>query len=275
MRRRAASVAFVALALVACASPAPTTPVIDIGEDDVIFRVTESGGLPPPPDLRTLDDPPVISVFGDGRVVRLSSAPIVGDPQVPSLVLAHAARQQLEMLVTTARQHELLRDVRFECGGAFDFPTTVLLSVLDGTAHRYEVYAIGSDACEGADQVATAGRQNLRAFVELLRNLDREGEIAWAPDRLLVVTSRRAVGDGEEPDRVPWPLAAGPAEIGQPAAQGAGWERCAVVGPGETAILWPALQAATTTTRFTRDGESWWVDARPLLPDEAGDCPAA
>jgi hypothetical protein len=257
----------------ACASPAPTTPVIDVGESDLIFRVTQSGGLPPPPELRVLDDPPLISVFGDGRMIRISSAPVLGDRQVPALVLAHAATEQLEMLVATAQRNDLLRDVRYDCPGAFDFPTTVLRSAVADQAHAYEVYALGSDGCEGLSPEAVIGRQNLVGFVELLRGLDRAGEIDWSPDRLLVVVSRRAVGDGEQAKEVPWPLADGPAEIGEPADPDSGWERCAILGPGETAILWPALQAAVTTTRFTRDGESWWVDGRPLLPDEQGACP--
>ena len=123
------------------------------------------------------------------------------------------------------------------------------------------------------DQAAIVGRQNLRAFLEELGALDRAGEIAWAPERLLVATARRAVGDGEEAILVPWPLAVDPSQLVEPADPASGWERCGILGPADTAILWPVLLEAETRTRFVAGGVDWWVDARPVLPDEHPACP--
>ena len=70
---------------------------------------------------------------------------------------------------------------------------------------------------------------------------------------------------------MPWPGSSGPASFGSPSGIEA--YRCGVVSGEEAATWYAALSSANDLTRFTHGDQRFQITPRPLLPDEAQECP--
>lgn len=272
IRLRAFAAALVpVLVLAACdlgaASSAPSA-----GPDEQVFRVEVGGGLP---GLDAFDEPPLVAVYGDGRVFRPGPMPAADPPPlVRPVVGGRVSQQTIAQLFTLAADNALLRSAHYDLPGLFDATTTVLTIRAGGAVYEQSVYALGAGAGmeAGLDRATIAARGNVAAFVSALLTLSvrPDPDVVSSAIRIRVGPATNFPEGGQAANPVPWPLPGDLGRFGQPAPFGR-LERCGVVRGGDLATLRPTLDAATVRTEFTSHGTHYRLTARPLLPGER-DC---
>jgi hypothetical protein len=274
------------------ATPADASPIAyATGPTDLVLQVNWGGGLLPQAML--LAEMPDVSIYGDGRVVRLGShGNGLADPLLPELIEARITASGMAHVLAAARDAGLLGlDRRYDLPGAYDLGTAEFTLSANGTTHRVSVFGMGFT---GESQLAPAGemtaRKALGAFYGNLRDLR-----AWLPSGSVGPDSEYRPGgtrvfltrlaDGSTPGGGGKPAPASPA-AGQeirdwpiadllPEAFGKAIDKnnqwyCAAVGPDEAVPF--GLDTAKWGTRWRAAGWPYQLVARPLLPDESG-CP--
>ncbi len=270
--------------------PPGATPSVEAithptGADDLVLRVEIGGGLVPPG--RILSELPVVSIYGDGRVITQGPMiEIYPGPALPNLRVSRISEAGLQEVLAAAADAGLLgNDAHYDYPGIADAPTTIFTVNAGGTTSRVSAYAlgIGEDPSMIPPEEAAA-RADLADFESKLGDLAGwlGADVASADQpydfTAIRIYSQRATPVGREPEASPrfaeWPLATPLATFGEPFRAGAEpTMRCGVVRGDDLATLRPALQAADQLTYWQSGGETWSLILRPLLPDETG-CPA-
>jgi len=266
------------LLLAACAQPAsPGDGEADRGgartnyrPDEVVLRIEHLGGFVPAQTLAARL--PVVSVYGDGRVI--TEGPVIAiypGPALPNLLERRIGATDLNRLVAIAVEAGVGSETDYGTPTVTDLPETrFTVSTTDGVLTT-TVYALEVDEGLTADQIAA--RQKLRDLQSALTDLpgtlgpDAAGEERpYEPVALAAVTTPYAGSDeGLDQPEVAWP---GPALPGEPLGSLPDL-RCLTITGDDLAAVLEAAQAANTLTPWVSDGERWFVTFRPLLPDES------
>jgi hypothetical protein len=276
----------------ATASAAPTAPITHAtGSADVVLRVTDGGGLLPT-DLRVAEMP-AISIYGDGRVIRLVEAGWEpADPLVPTLVESRLTPEGMTRVLAAAGDVGLLgADRRLGIEDLYDLWMVTFTLSANGATHTTWAYALGfSDEMKYAPPDDRPVRRALGELYARLRDLrawlgpERVGpETAHMPERLRVYVSPM-IEWPEETGATPgpatarpgqdvreWPLDAPPDVFGTFFTDHDGTWRCGLLDSAGAERL--GIGTATLDTRWRAGDVLYQVVVRPLLPDEAG-CPA-
>jgi hypothetical protein len=165
---------------------------------------------------------------------------------------------------------------------------TVFTLHADGNEVTVLVYALGgldpAGNNPGISNAEVAAHRSLVALNEKLSNLEgwlpasAWAEASWSPYQADALRMLVRNADADPPDEngignklVDWPDGSDPATFGDPNQLDD--QRCGVVS-GEQAKDWyAALADANLLTRFVKDDHRYQVTVRPLLPDDALECP--
>jgi hypothetical protein len=275
----------------ATASAWPTPPITHATcSTDLVLRVADGGGLLPM-EMR-LAEMPTISIYGDGRVIRVADAGSgPGDPLVPTLVESRLTPDGMTTVLDAAGDAGLLGpDRRLGLEDVYDLWTVTFTLVANGVTHRTSAYGLGfPDEAKFAPPDEMPAREALGELFARLRDLpgwlgrERVGpEAAHRPARLLVYlapdmawpTTAGATPAPATPrpgqDIRPWPLDAPPELFGTLVDEHEGTWRCGDIASEAAGVF--GIDTATHDTRWQADGPLYRIVVRPLLPDEAG-CP--
>lgn len=242
-----------------------------------VLRVEQIGGFVPP--TANLSRFPLVSVYGDGRVITPGAQIMIFPaPALPSVQVTTIDPAAVRTLVKKATEAGVTSGAAFGRPGVADAPSTRFTVVTDAGPQSVEVLALGEAVPD--DPALTAGqkaaRGKLRAFLEQLGDLKStlgagsvKGTAPYTPAALATIaTPWKAVeepGISAPPART-WP---GPALPGELAGGGTEMGCVTVTGDAVTAVL-AAAKDANALTPWTSGGKQWTVVFRPLLPDEAG-----
>ncbi len=272
-------------------TPGPTPPITHAtGPTDLVLRVADGGGLIPM-EMR-MAEMPTISIYGDGRVIRVvdaGSGP--ADPLVPTLVESRLTSDGMTSVLAAADDAGLLGpDRRLGLEDVYDLWTVTFTLSANGATHSTSVYALGfSDEANLAPPDEMPAREALGELYARLRDLpgwlgrERVGpDAAHRPERMLmylapVMAWPTTTGATPAPatarpgqDIRPWPLDSPPELFGTLVDEREGTWRCGDIASEAAAVF--GIDTATHDTRWQADGPLYRVVVRPLLPDEAG-CP--
>lgn len=273
------------------ATAAPTIPITHAtGSADLVLRAAQGGGLLPME--RRLAEMPTISIYGDGRVIRVVGARAgPTDPLVPELVESRLTPEGMTRVVAAAGDAGLLGpDRRLGLEGAYDLWSVTFTLTANGATHSTWAYALGfPDEAKLAPPDEMPARKALDELFGRLQDLPgwlgpgRVGPdsahrparmrvyvapvMAWSTDAgaTAAPATARAGQDVRE-----WPLDAPPEVFGALVDEREGAWRCGLLE--STAADSLGVGTATNDTRWQAGDRLYRVVARPLLPDEAG-CP--
>jgi hypothetical protein len=262
-----------AIALVACGEPAPTTLDRPTGADELVVRVETLGGLLPP--LERERQLPEISIYGDGLViVPAPQRDIFPGPAGYDLDSFRIEADLLDDIVAEAVAiglHGPDRSLEQE-GPDFvaDAGATVVTVVTDGSSHVTSADAL-------FDESTGRERQLLSEFVGNLHQLrSAADEVAVVESsRLRVYVAAPEPGFGGEldvADEVVWPFAEPLASWGEPIPpDGLSVDvRCRVVEGDQLEAVLPVLRSASAATIVVEGDDRRILAYRPVLPDEDG-----
>ncbi|MHB1342808.1 MAG: hypothetical protein ACYCX3_00410 [Thermoleophilia bacterium] len=249
------------------------------GPDDVVFRMEYGGGFVPAEFLFTTL--PVLSLYGDGRVITQGPIPaIYPGPALPNLQVATLSPAGIQKLLAAARDAGLLESgVDYGQPSVADGSTTTFTIAADGTVFETSIYHLASDASTGLglsdDQVER--RTRVLDFQTKLgdlagwfgEDLGPERPHEWQALSILIMPGDPGSQDdsGIEPRIVDWPLA-DLAALGEQSEAPQG--RRAVITGIDLETLRPLVQQADTLTFWRSGGTIYSLLLRPLLPDEIG-----
>ena len=269
-----------------CARPgaggaAPADVASSASGDELVLRVAYTGGFTSPTELATRV--PVLSVYGDGRVVTAGpQIDIYPARTLPNVLVQHISRADVDKLVRLALAAGVGTAADFGQPSIMDAASTSF-TVLTGSGRKTtEVYALSETDGDisGVNQAQRAARAKLaKLFAELTDLPKTLGAGALDEAKPFTYTALAAVsfpwqGNGEATDNQPelaWP---GPALPGDPIG---GPEVGCVTAAGDAlGKVLDAAKKANAATPWTSGGKRWMVAVRPLLPDESGcaDLPA-
>jgi len=242
--------------------------------DALVLRVQHTGGFVPAAMLATRL--PVVSVYGDGRVIsegpQILSYPPPALPNVQVQVIDAAG---VRTLVERARAAGIGGPpIDFGQPPIADAATTrFTLSTGYGT-DVVDVYALSETDADThgltPEQVRarTALRELLNALTDLPTTLgtDAVGESQPYEPAALAAVATPYTPDPTIPAQreVAWP---GPRLPGDPIGPDAG---CVTATGEDLPETLAAAEPATAITPWTSGGERWTLNLRPLLPDESG-----
>lgn len=284
-RRTLAALAIASLA-VGCANAAspgaggssgviayPTQP------DALVLRIDTSGGFVAP--SATQGQIPVLSLFGDGRVITMGAqTEIYPQPALPPVLVQTVDPAGIQMLLRAALDAGLDRTASYtDLGsvGIADAPTTTFTLAADGAVHTVVVYALGMTGHGPGSMPPSEARARaaLQAFAGEVGNLQGflpSGSLSpsrpFRPAAMRVFVTHYHADEGLKEPSLAWPGTAGLATFGD-RGQLAG-ERCGVVAGNDLALLMPLAMRANQLTPWTSEDARWALVLRPLLPDESG-----
>jgi hypothetical protein len=246
-----------------------------LGPDDLVLRVEQTGGLLTPAMMATR--PPIISVYGDGRVITDGPVDLSYPPAaLPNLLVRDIAVAGAQALVDRARAAGV-------GGPPMDYgqpPTAdALVTRFTVLTDVVEVYALSETPDDAPELTAAQARARaklrglLSALTDLQATLAGSGAAAGRPgeERPYRATAVAAVASPwwadesvPEPPEVTWPGPALPGTTTGPDIS------CVTATGAQAAAVLSAAGKATTITPWRSGGERWRVALRPLLPDETG-----
>jgi hypothetical protein len=236
---------------------------------------------------------PAFTLLGDGRViVPGAQAAIFPGPALPPVQVRQLTEDGVQAVlgaVAASGQFAASAEWRGAQNFVADAADTVFTLNADGRTVTVSVYGLGTlIPGEEPPNFPAAEKPVHQALGRLLERLSAPdtwlSATAWVADqtwqpyvpealRLLV---RNA--DADPPDNsgianqeLPWPTAVDPATFG--AATEFGDFRCGVVTGQDADVWFESLSNANQLTRFVADDHRYEVTVRPLLPDEATECP--
>lgn len=254
----------------ATSGPGPTT----YAPDDLVLRVEVVHGFMPE---YFVDQLPIVSVYGDGRVITEGGA-IVADAPAPimrTVVVRRITAAGVDALVTHALERGAGRDTDYGQPEIYDAPGTRFTVLTDRGPLETYVYALGATAgSRNLTDAQRSARQALQELVNDLRDLPGTlgpeavgGEEPYVSHALAAITREwtdsGSTNQPTQPERV-WP---GPALPGE--AMGMLPDvRCLTVTGADVATVVGAAAKATAYSPWISNGQRWPVVLRPLLPDE-------
>ncbi|MBM4408651.1 MAG: hypothetical protein FJ038_08675 [Chloroflexi bacterium] len=264
----------------------PAKPPIQhpTGRDALVLRITIDGGFVPPHVILTTL--PVLSIYGDGRVIVQGAVPaIYPGPVLAPLWVRTITEAGLQKVLAAAAEAGLLgADRHYDDGGLVaDAPTTTFILNAGGGTHTISAYALAEAEMAGPNlsKEDAAARKALRAFLEAVTDLPKlagESELTaehpYTPHAVRVFVSDEPPFVDEnnpEQDPIAWPLKAPLAKFGSMQGEPGGFQvQCGVVEGADLDTLLPLIAKANTLTPWTSEGKSYSIYVRPLLPDESG-----
>jgi hypothetical protein len=253
-------------------SASPSDAPVTADPDALMLRVERAGGLMAPD--QQIGRVPVVSVYGDGRVITHGPQPAMyPGPALPNLLVQQADPALVRQLVDRAAAAGVGSGADLGQPGVADAPTT-RITVASGSGTRSVSVVALSEASPDDPRLTPdqrAARAKLAAFVQEVTDLSgAKGMPAAQPYVPAAIAGlarpyvRPQDGLPAQPPAVAWP---GPALPGESLTGNTG---CAVAtGDQATAVL-AAAKAAKSITPWTSGGKQWTVVFRPLLPDETG-----
>jgi hypothetical protein len=250
-------------------TPAPGT----YGANDVVLRVEYTGGFVRVETLLTRL--PVVSVYGDGRVI--TEGPVIliyPGPALPNVLVQTIGTADVERLATLALSAGVGSAGDLGQPPVADVPSTRFTVLTDAGPRVTEVYALGvTDGESGLTAAQRAARQALQKLLDDLTDLSATlgtGAVSAAQPyqaKAVAVVSQPWTDPGSpglanQPDKA-WP---GPALPGAP-ANPQGLSCMTITGTDAAAVL-EAAASANMLTPWVSTGSRWQVNFRPLLPDE-------
>jgi hypothetical protein len=238
--------------------------------DEVVLRIELVGGFVP---VQTIASRlPMISVYGDGRVI--TEGPVIliyPGPALPNVLERHIGAPDLNRLVTMAVDAGVGVEADYGLPGVTDMPSTRFTVATDDGVRTSEVYALEVD--EGLTPAQLDARSKLRDLQAALTDLpgtlgaDAAGEeTPYEPVTMVALASPFfAPEDGLSQPELAWP---GPALPGEALGTFAQLNCLAVTGSDLAPVLDAAAQA-NQLTPWVWEGQPWFVTFRPLLPEES------
>lgn len=263
-----------ARATVGGASPAdvPSHPA-----DAVVLRVGFEGGLAGPAASAT--QVPLISVYGDGRVVTQGpTIEIYPAPALPNVQVQHVSPADVAKLVRLALDAGVGAGTDLGVPRILDAPLTRFTVLADGGTRTTDVPALreaGEDAA-GLTAAQRAARAKLVHLLDQLTDLPKtlgsgavdEAKPFQGAGLAAIAQQYRANDQSTEPPaaELAWP---GPALPGEPLGGATGLGCVTATGDALAKVL-DAAKQANAATRWMSGGKPWSVTLRPMLPDESG-----
>ena len=282
-----------AIALSACgATSSGTTVPVDVGPTaaptatpdgithptgprEIILRLDEAGGFVPVEWMAA--HVPYFTLYGDGRVVFVSTSSIVepspdGVMTGSPLRTATLSEAQIQDLLLFALADGGLAAARAEYQNPFvaDAPTAVFEIHADGDSKTVSVVALGMDGEPGPD---TAIKAAFMKLADLLRDFDKGGTLGSAPYEPTAYRGVLMDASGAQGVRIrewPWP-AIDLEEFTLPADPNTLQLRTRLLTPAEVGAIGVAGSAAGIVGgAYFRapDQKLYSLALRPLLPDE-------
>jgi hypothetical protein len=273
-------------------TPGPSGPLAHSDGEQLVFRIADVGGFLAPQYRMTAT--PRLTILGNGQVIVPGVvAAVFPGPLVQPLLVRQLSEQGLQAVLTEiVDSGQFARDAEWRGASAFvaDASDTVMTLDADGRRVTVTVYGLGTVPTDGSDQRLSAEEQAAhRALQQLssrLETMDRwlpagswQGE-QWQPYRAdaLRLFVRDTTDESPDPSAgeanvKDWPGSAAPATFAQ--ATGIDGVGCGVAS-GADAAAWNQATADVHQLVRWRFGERLYeVLVRPLLPDEAENCPPA
>ncbi len=237
-----------------------------------MLRVEYTGGFVMPEWLLTRV--PVLSVYGDGRVITEGPVPaIFPGPALPNLQVQMISPDDVVDLASRALAAGVGSSPDLGQPPVADAPNTRFTVLSDQGPQVTEVNALDiSESDGGLTKAQQDGRKTLRALLNDLTNLPAVvGPYAteskpYQADEVGVISrpwTDPGTPEGQQPEKA-WP---GPALPGAP-ADPIGLSCVTLAGQEAAAVLAEAA-SANALTPWTSEGQRWAVSFRPLLPDES------
>lgn len=261
----------------AAAAPGPaessTAPLP--GADDLVLRAEAYGGFVPA-DL-IVGRLPMVSVYGDGRVIAEGPAPAIYPPAaLPNLQVQMIPPELVRELARQALAAGVKNGADFGRPSVADAPTTRVTVITGGDTQSVAAEALGE--AQSTDPGLTAGqraaRSKLSAYVKKLTGLSSapglSDPVAYQPATVAVLARPWADnGSGEPPaatkawtgPKLPGGYLNPDFKIG-----------CVVVSGAQKDAVLAAAKTASHITPWTAGYDKWLITFRPLLPDEARGC---
>jgi hypothetical protein len=258
------------------ADPGPVGPPGYTGSyaaDAVVVQVSYVGGFVSPGMLVTRL--PLISVYGDGRVITQGPMIMIyPGPALPNVLVQKISVSDVDKLAKLGQTAGVGVPTDYGTPGVADAPDTKFTVLTASGLKTSQVYALGESNGSGLTDTQIQARAKLKAYLDQLTDLPKTlGEDAISEAKPFEPTALAAVsrpwtpdssGVGPQPE-IAWP---GPALPGQPVRPGFDLGCVTVTGQQLTATV-AAAEKANTATPWTSGGKRWSVTFRPLLPDEA------
>lgn len=292
--RRALLAVPIAVLVASCnpGSPAPYGTVTHPGGSELVVRIEWTGGFVP--YEFTFTQQPLFTLLGDGRVIiQGPQVAIYPGPALPNLQVRRLTEEGIQSILFRMAETGLFDESHtYDAATRFiaDANSTVFRMNADEREVVVDVYALGlvtdpNSAPAGIPADELEAQARLTSLQDDLLNLDGWVQADdWAdtewqsfqPDalRLLVanIDGEPPNPDGLDADPLPWPVATDADAFGSPTAVQD--FRCGVVTGEEAAAWYAALSQANQLTSWSHDGHLYRVSPRPMLPDEALECPA-
>jgi hypothetical protein len=240
--------------------------------DAVVIRVDYTGGFVPPSLVP--GRLPVVSVYGDGRVITEGPVPaIYPGPALPNIQQRRIPTADVALLVRKALDAGVGSGADFGRPSVTDMPNTRFTVTTGEGVRRSEVYGLQMVE-ERANRVLTdaqrAARDKLRALVDELQNPPTAtGEPEPYPVSILAALATEYQNPADLPSPPPavaWP---GPALPGEKLGPG-NTIGCVTVTGDAAKTIQATAATANAATPWTSGGKTWRLQLRPLLPDESG-----
>ncbi len=288
MSRLITILALAALSAAACvtagssSSPSSVTPTpasttryeLSTRPADLILRVQTSGGLVPPGMILT--EVPGWTMFGDGRVIVPGAQPeIYPAPLLPNLRVMQLRPDEMQKIVAAADEAGLLGpDAHYDVGGVADAGTTTFTLTVAGKVHTISAYALGIGTQQ--DPALAAARQKLMDFDAKLADLPsflgrQIPDATFEPAGMrLFVRVAEPPSDSSQPtaQTLAWPLSFDPVAAGQPTRNPG--TTCVAISGRDLSQFEQAASAANSQTVWTFGRARYWIQVRPLYPNESG-----
>jgi hypothetical protein len=260
------------LALVGCGTKVTPGPPVtrSYAPPDLVLQVDPLPGFGPAEWMFT--HTPIISVYGDGRVITTGPTPaIFPGPALPSLLIQQIPTSDVRRLADRARAAGVGSNADLGRPAVADAGSMQFTLLTDTGVVRTTAYALGDYDDPDFTSSQRAARQALQQLVDDLRNLGAVlGSVPapnpYTPAAVAAIAQEwRDPGDPglPAPPPVAWP---GPALPGQSVLEGLG---CAIATGATAGAVLAAAAHANTRTPWTFGGRRWTVTLRPLLPDES------
>jgi hypothetical protein len=283
-RRRSRSGATVALLLLlsacggrqddATAAPSSSTVPGSLDADTVAVRVDQTGGFVPTTVMT--GRLPLVSVYGDGRVITEGPVPaIYPGPALPNVQQRRITPEDVGLLVRAALDAGVGSATDLGRPSVSDMPSTRFTVTTGDRVERLEVYALEMTE-DGPNAVLTEAQRAARTKLRDLTTELRDPPTAAGPSEPYPVPALAAIATAypeRNPPDLPSPPAAvawpGPALPGEPIGPAADAGCVTVTGDAVRAVL-ASAEKANAATPWTSGGRTWSLRLRPLLPDESG-----
>jgi hypothetical protein len=237
-----------------------SSPSASLAADGLAIQVRSSGGMMP--TTARVTALPVVSVYGDGRVITPAPVPaIYPGPALEGLQVEHLTPAQVSSLVDQGLRAGVGSLGDLGQPQVSDAPSTMFF--VAGRTTEVDALGIGADGTLTKKQ--RDARKQLQSLLDMLTGLSTKGATPYVPARVAAVSTPWVAGTTglpQPPPAVAWP---GPQLPGdKTAAYG-----CVVAAGAQAAAVVAAAGKANSQTPWTSAGAQWRLALRPLLPDES------